>query len=319
MKIQSNVTYANFQQKKSEKSIYNACYDKWRKIKRACNPDKNIACEAIMFIAAIEFLFTKNHDEVIFNSKLLKEKCNQGDRQIRRFLKQLADLYDINNHTSYNYKGKKYYFVYSVKRTEKSLEILENPELFYTYNIRPNTDNITVKNVLDSGQKCPPSRSKMSATYIVYRNTIETNIDDLSDLSKIDEKKCEEIIEEKDQKYQFENIKNEAEEEPSDQYKNTLLKNFKPTNEIFDKVRELSNKPHFTNDRIIALMKTIVAKRPETQVFGKAQAFINYLVKAINNENEYTKQEKLPSVEERNQKQLDDLLSLMINKTSQPL
>jgi|GEM_PF-1974599 len=163
----SKVTYVDFQKKKNitEKSIYNSWYDKWINIKRACDPSKTIVHEAITYIAAIEFLFLKNPDEIIFNTKLLKKKSHHKERQRGRFLKQIADLYDIEHHTSYDYKGKKRHFVWSAKRTKNSLEILQNPELFYS--------KMAVKNDLDTSQKCLVYQSKMSGTYIDNRNTVE--------------------------------------------------------------------------------------------------------------------------------------------------
>lgn len=170
----ASVTYIDFQKKKnvSEQSIYNSWYDKWIDIKRACDPSKTIAHEAIAFITAIEFLFLKNSDEVIFNKKLLQKKCTQGERQRSRYLKQLADLYEITPHTSYEYKGKKYHFVYSAKRTKNSLEILQNPKEFYkksAINLVKNPD----KNDLDTRQKCLVSPTNLSATYIDNRKPIE--------------------------------------------------------------------------------------------------------------------------------------------------
>lgn len=180
----ANVSYVDFQKKKnlSEKDIYNTCYDKWLDIKRACDPSKTIAHEAVTFISAIEFLFSKNSDEVIFNSKFLQSKCKQGARQRRRFLAQLADLYEIKSHTSYNYKEKEYHFVYSAKRSKDSLEILKNPKEFYRKSAIKLVQTPD-KNDLHTGQKCPVSRTNLSAVHIAnpassqglqeHRNLIE--------------------------------------------------------------------------------------------------------------------------------------------------
>ncbi len=180
----ANVSYVDFQKKKnlSEKDIYNTCYDKWLDIKRACDPSKTIAHEAVTFISAIEFLFSKNSDEVIFNSKFLQSKCKQGARQRRRFLAQLADLYEIKSHTSYNYKEKEYHFVYSAKRSKDSLEILKNPKEFYRKSAIKLVQTPD-KNDLHTGQKCPGYRTNLSAVHIAnpassqglleHRNLIE--------------------------------------------------------------------------------------------------------------------------------------------------
>lgn len=185
----ANVSYVDFQKKKniSEKDIYNTCYDKWLDIKRACDPSKTIAWEAITFIAAIEFLFSKNPDEIIFNSKFLQSKCKQGARQRSRFLAQLADLYEITSHTSYNYKEKEYHFVYSAKRCKDSLEILKNPKEFY----RKSAIKLVTtpdKNDLHTSQKCLVSPTNLSIIHIAnptsshglqeHRNSVETVVED---------------------------------------------------------------------------------------------------------------------------------------------
>jgi hypothetical protein len=180
----ANVSYVDFQKKKniSEKDIYNTCYDKWLDIKRACDPSKTIAYEAITFIAAIEFLFSKNPDEVIFNSKFLQSKCKQGARQRSRFLAQLADLYEIKSHTSYSYKGKEYHFVYSAKRSKDSLKILKNPKEFYRKSAIKLVETPD-KNDLHTSQKClvyptnlstiHTTNSASSQVFREHRNLIE--------------------------------------------------------------------------------------------------------------------------------------------------
>lgn len=174
MSKSANVAYVDFQKKKSvtERDIYNSWYDKWLDIKRACDPSKTIVHEAITFIAAIEFLFIKNPDEIIFDKELLKKKCKQGPRQRSRFLVQLADLYEITPRTSYYYKGKKYHYVYSAKRTKNSLEILQNPKEFYKKSLIKLVINPD-KNVLETSQKCLHTKTNLSASYIDNRNLIE--------------------------------------------------------------------------------------------------------------------------------------------------
>lgn len=343
----SNVSYVDFQKKKNvtEQGIYNSWYDKWLDIKRACDPSKTIVHEAITFIAALEFLFLKNPDEIIFNKELLTKKCKQGPRQRSRFLAQLADIYKITPHTSYDYKGKKYHFIYSAKRTESSLEILKNPQEFYK-NQQSKMSAISDKNDLHTSQKCLVSPTNLSAMYIAnpassqglqeHRNIIETNIEtDLSDLcSSEDSSLC---IEGKDQKNQDTNFissnrtKPEANKEvnnntPVDEllevarqefikakgqqtdthtrngnfyHSNKLLNEFDFTDELIDAIREKSDKPHFSNGRITAVMRNIVVKNPNLRIWGGRQAFINYMVKAINNEKEFTKEEKVQEREEK--------------------
>lgn len=400
----ANVSYVDFQKKKNvtEQDIYNSWYDKWLDIKRACDPSKTIAHEAITFIATLEFLFTKNPDEIIFNKELLTKKCKQGPRQRNRFLAQLADIYKITPHTSYNYKGKKYHFIYSAKRTENALVILKNPQEFYK-NWQSKMTCIEAKSDLYTSQKCLVSKSNLTSTYTAnpsfiqgmqeHRNIIETNIEtDLSDLCS-----SEDIsfgIESQDLKNQdthfvssnqteqeanteFNNMsrvdrmiakeqaRREREElagdsfeerlarakadrdkerlalakqretaqteppkvkawhtppqvqiEPNDihtkngnvYHGNKLLNDFEFTDELIDAVRERSDKPHFSNNRIKAIMRNIVASNPKVRIWGGRQAFINYMVKAVNNEKEFTKEKKSQSLAEMKRKEAEQLM-----------
>lgn len=408
----ANVSYVDFQKKKNvtEQDIYNSWYDKWLDIKRACDPSKTIAHEAITFIATLEFLFTKNPDEIIFNKELLTKKCKQGPRQRSRFLAQLADIYKITPHTSYNYKGKKYHFIYSAKRTENSLAILKNPQEFYK-NRQSKMTCIEAKSDLYTSQKCLVSKSNLTTTYTAnpssiqgmqeHRNIIETNIEtDLSDLcSSKDSSLCTESKNLKNQDTNFifsnqkelgastefhnmsrvdrmiakEQARREREELAGDSFEerlarakvdrdreqltlakqqkpteikqiepdpncellefakqeilhakeqqndihtkngnvyhgNRLLNEFDFTDELIDAVRERSNKPHFSNNRIIAIMRNIVASNPKVRIWGGRQAFINYMVKAVNNEKEFTKEEKAQSLAEIKKKEAEQLL-----------
>lgn len=408
----ANVSYVDFQKKKNvtEQDIYNSWYDKWLDIKRACDPSKTIAHEAITFIATLEFLFTKNPDEIIFNKELLTKKCKQGPRQRSRFLAQLADIYKITPHTSYNYKGKKYHFIYSAKRTENSLAILKNPQEVYK-NWQSKMTCIEAKSDLYTRQKCLVSKSNLTTTYTAnptsiqgmqeHRNIIETNIEtDLLDLcSSKDSSLCIEGKNLKNQDTNFifsnqteleantefhnmtrvdgmiakEQARREREELAGDSFEerlarakadrdkerlalakqqkpteikqiepdpncellefakqeilhakeqqndihtkngnvyhgNRLLNEFDFTDELIDAVRERSNKPHFSNNRIIAIMRNIVASNPKVRIWGGRQAFINYMVKAVNNEKEFTKEEKAQSLAEIKKKEAEQLL-----------
>jgi len=161
----NNVIYPNFKAKNSltEKDIYNKCHDKWMNVKRADDKSKVIVAEAILYIASLEFLFLQNPDEIIFDCDLLKNKSIHKQKQRGRFLKQLADIYEIEYHSKYVYKGKVRRCVFSAKRTENSLKILENPRSFY--------ESEVVKNDCVTGQKSPGTRSNLTGP--IYRGTVD--------------------------------------------------------------------------------------------------------------------------------------------------
>jgi hypothetical protein len=89
---------------------------------------------------------------------------------------------------------------------------------------------------------------------------------------------------------------------------NRLLNEFDFTDELINAVRERSNKPHFSNSRIIAIMKNIIASNPKVRIWGGRNAFINYMVKAVNNEKEFTKEEKSQSLAEMKRKEAEQLM-----------
>ena len=89
---------------------------------------------------------------------------------------------------------------------------------------------------------------------------------------------------------------------------NRLLNEFDFTDELIDAVRERSNKPHFPNSRIIAIMRNIVASNPKVRIWGGKNAFINYMVKAVNNEKEFTEEEKLQSLAEMKRKEAEQVM-----------
>lgn len=89
---------------------------------------------------------------------------------------------------------------------------------------------------------------------------------------------------------------------------NKLLNDFEFTDELIDAVRERSDKPHFSNNRIKAIMRNIVASNPKVRIWGGENAFINYVVKAVNNEKEFTKEKKSQSLAEMKRKEAEQLM-----------
>jgi len=89
---------------------------------------------------------------------------------------------------------------------------------------------------------------------------------------------------------------------------NRLLNEFDFTDELINAVREKSDKPHFPNSRIIAIMRNIVASNHKVRIWGGRQAFINYMVKAVNNEKEFTKEEKAQSLAEIKKKEIEQVM-----------
>jgi hypothetical protein len=159
----------------TENDIFNTCYDKWLKIPRACNTSKTIVNEAIWFIAAIEFLFLRHPDEVIFTYDLLRNKTVAGKKQINRYLKQIAKLYNIKRRKKYFYRGKFYEGIFTATRIANSLEILADPKLFYEKQ-KAKTQPTLESN--ENGQICPKTLTKRTNLSVsLYR--VEEGIEDI--------------------------------------------------------------------------------------------------------------------------------------------
>ena len=160
--LKSNVIYANFKKNKplNAHGIYNKNYDRWKNILRADGSGKKIAAECLFYIAAIEFLFLKNPDEVIFDPTLLKKKSDHKQKQRGRFLKQLADLYSIQYHHSYVYNGELVCEKFVCTRTKDCQKLLEDPAKFY--------EEKCLQNDFSYSQKRPYLRSNLTVPiYIV--------------------------------------------------------------------------------------------------------------------------------------------------------
>ncbi|MCA9385746.1 hypothetical protein KC717_03800 [Candidatus Dojkabacteria bacterium] len=89
---------------------------------------------------------------------------------------------------------------------------------------------------------------------------------------------------------------------------NKLLNEFEFTDDLIDVVLEKSDKPHFSRERVRAIMRNIVVSNPNLRIWGGKNAFINYMVKAINNEKEFTKEEKAQSLAEMKRKEAEQVM-----------
>lgn len=173
MKAADNIIrLGDYKQKFSQDDVYNKCQDKWINIKRACDPAKTIVAEAVLYIAAIEFLFLKNPHEVIFDSELLVKKFAKSSKQRSRYLKQLDDLYSISYHSKYTYNNKTYRCIFSCKRTVNSIEILNDPKGFYSRQALDKSDLVAAQNYLGN-------RTNLSSTY----RDIDEGREELEELS----------------------------------------------------------------------------------------------------------------------------------------
>ena len=86
------------------------------------------------------------------------------------------------------------------------------------------------------------------------------------------------------------------------------------SDEFIDAMREKSDKPHFSNSQIIAIMRNIIASNPKVRIWGGRNAFINVMVKVINNEREKGGENQGQSIAEMKRRKAEKLLWQFENK-----
>lgn len=88
-------------------------------------------------------------------------------------------------------------------------------------------------------------------------------------------------------------------------YNNKLLSEFKITAKQIETIRQGSNKPHYTCDRIWDIVKKITARKSKLRIWGGENAFINYMVKAVNNEKEKGGEDQGQSIAEMKRAEME--------------
>lgn len=91
------------------------------------------------------------------------------------------------------------------------------------------------------------------------------------------------------------------------------LVKFRYTRAMIEQVRLGSNKPHFAHERIVGLLSYIADKYPDKLIIGGKAGFISYMIKLVNGEMEYTKEEKLESIEEKRKAELKEMEDMFNN------
>jgi hypothetical protein len=70
-------------------------------------------------------------------------------------------------------------------------------------------------------------------------------------------------------------------------YYTTPLVEFEYTPKLLREIISLSEKKHFTPERVVGIIQNILRKQPDKQIGGGRRGYINYMVKALNGEVEY--------------------------------
>lgn len=99
----------------------------------------------------------------------------------------------------------------------------------------------------------------------------------------------------------------------------TPLVEFRYTDSLLEKIISLSNKrdnKDYTPARVKVIMRNILEKDPDKQIYGGRKGFINYMVKAVNGETEYSedddknKVQSIAMIKAKKQQELAERLAL---------
>lgn len=102
-------------------------------------------------------------------------------------------------------------------------------------------------------------------------------------------------------------------------YYTTPLVEFRYTDSLLEKIISLSNKrdnKDYTPAKVKVIMRNILEKDPDKQIWGGRKGFINYMVKAVNGETEYSedddknKIQSMTMIKAKKQQELSERLAL---------
>lgn len=113
-------------------------------------------------------------------------------------------------------------------------------------------------------------------------------------------------------------------------YNSLRLDHLRLEEEMLQEAISRSNKPNYATSRVVVIIRNILEKRPDTLIFGGRKGAINYLIKAINGENDYeykaqnpqTQEEKAQSMAEiqaEKQKAIDERYQMLLRGEVQSL
>ncbi len=113
-------------------------------------------------------------------------------------------------------------------------------------------------------------------------------------------------------------------------YQSPYLQDFRFTDHMINTAISRSNKKHYTSNKVWLIIRNILERKPDKLVYGGRQGVINYLVKAINGENDYkykaqhpqTQEEKAQSMAEiqaEKQKAIDERYQMLLRGEVQSL
>ena len=88
-----------------------------------------------------------------------------------------------------------------------------------------------------------------------------------------------------------------------------LLSNFPLTDYLLDSIISKSNKNYYQRDQVISLIRRLIERNPNKQIYGGEEVFVKYMIITLNNETEYLTKTKssfsIAEIKKQNQQQLE--------------
>lgn len=299
----------------------------WHKLTK--KNDKEVSEKLKRIFTILKYLLTRKAYEK-FTYKYFINILNRSQSQVRRYFDEFeeAGLGKIVFRLKLTREdGKEYLRCLDIKLTEKGLSILGLQKLvssdeYSALMLSKNADHsiyidnniinkdLSVNYVLNLSQKKQNHENQGHNSPFANQGEYEFQKDSNKEI---------ELSRSKPLKESQGSITSQVKQESSQQavvqtkdtnvsYHNKLLKDFKFTDELLDTVKRLSNKPDISIDRIKAIIRNIVAKNPETEIWGGNRAFVSYMVKVVNSEKEYSKKVKASSIAEIDKQKIEQIM-----------
>jgi hypothetical protein len=189
-----------------------------------------------------------------------------------------------------------------------------DPSTFIYKNTRKNTLN----DIIDNHEN-----QFLNSKFSFSKNIdfVETNVEPITEIEVAPSSPTNEVVqtEAKPQQkatiHQYNPLKDRVSftDKKGNAYWGLPLAKFRYSKAMIEQIRLASKKTHFTHERIVGLFSYIADKYPDKLILGGKVGFISYMTKVVNGEMEYTKEEKLESIEEKRRAELKEMEDMFNN------
>jgi hypothetical protein len=187
--------------------------------------------------------------------------------------------------------------------------------------IYKNTKKKIITDIIDNNDNQENQFLNSNFSFSENIDFVETNVEQVTEIEIVPSSPTNDIVqtEAKPQKqatiHQYNPLKDRVSftDKRGNTYWGLPLAKFRYSKAMIEQIRLASKKPHFTHERIVGLFSYIAEKYPDKLILGGKAGFISYMTKVVNGEMEYTKEEKLESIEEKRRAELKEMEDMFNN------